>query len=66
MPACAMNVTTERMAAGQAVYTRRVLQVYALIVLGLSNRLLWKCPTARLIERCNRHALDEWKRKAKG
>ena len=50
-----MSVTAKQVAAGQAVYTRRVLHVYDLVVLGLSNRLLWKCPTARLLEHYNRH-----------
>jgi SAM-dependent methyltransferase len=30
------------------VYTRRLLRVYDTLVLGLSNRLLWRCP-ARLV-----------------
>jgi 2-polyprenyl-3-methyl-5-hydroxy-6-metoxy-1,4-benzoquinol methylase len=32
-----------------AVYTRRVLRIYDGWVLGISNRLIWKCPTARLL-----------------
>jgi len=35
-------------AAGQAVYTPRTLALYDWFVLGFSNRLLWRCPTARL------------------
>ena len=34
--------------AGQAAYTPLTLRFYDLIVLGLSNRLLWRCPTAEL------------------
>ena len=34
--------------AGQAVYNPLVLQVYDLIVLGISNAWVWQCPTARL------------------
>lgn len=34
--------------AGQAVYTRRTLKLYDFLVLGLSNRLAWKCPTSAL------------------
>lgn len=34
--------------AGQAVYSPFVLKAYDLWVLGLSNRFLWKCPTAKL------------------
>ncbi|GEO17911.1 hypothetical protein [Microvirga aerophila] len=36
--------------AGQAVYTRRTLDVYDVVVLGLSNALIWKCPTTRLLD----------------
>jgi len=36
--------------AGQAVYSKNTLAVYDFLVLGLSNRFIWKCPTARLIE----------------
>jgi ubiquinone/menaquinone biosynthesis C-methylase UbiE len=50
-----MNVTSEQIAAGQAVYTKRTLGAYDFIVLGVSNRFLWKCPTPRLVEHYNRH-----------
>ena len=43
------------MVAGHAVYTKHVLRAYDFVVLGLSNRLLWKCPTARLLEHYNQH-----------
>jgi SAM-dependent methyltransferase len=32
--------------AGHAVYTPRLLRVYDTTVLGLSNRLLWRCPVS--------------------
>ncbi len=41
--------------AGQAVYSRRVLKAYDLLVLGLSNRLIWRCPTPGLLDLYNRH-----------
>jgi 2-polyprenyl-3-methyl-5-hydroxy-6-metoxy-1,4-benzoquinol methylase len=50
-----MSVTPEQVAAGHAVYTKRMLGVYDFIVLGLSNRLIWKCPTQRLLEHYNQH-----------
>jgi SAM-dependent methyltransferase len=50
-----MSVTAEQVAAGQAVYTKTVLRAYDFFVLGLSNRLLWKCPTPRLLAHYNRH-----------
>ncbi|WP_299492844.1 class I SAM-dependent methyltransferase [uncultured Shewanella sp.] len=34
--------------AGQAVYTRRMLLIYNLWVLGFSNTYLWRCPTTFL------------------
>ncbi|GMG81766.1 class I SAM-dependent methyltransferase [Paralimibaculum aggregatum] len=34
--------------AGQAVYTPLTLALYDRLVLGLSNRLLWRCPTRHL------------------
>jgi ubiquinone/menaquinone biosynthesis C-methylase UbiE len=39
------NVSVE---AGQAVYSPLVLSVYDVFVLGFSNHLLWRCPTAEL------------------
>src|SRR6266446_4577761 len=50
-----MNVTTEQVAAGQAVYTKRTLAFYDFVVLGVSNRFIWKAPTQRLEEHYNRH-----------
>ena len=41
--------------AGQAVYTARTLKIYDLLVLGISNRWIWKCPTAKLLEFYNQH-----------
>lgn len=31
--------------AGQAIYSKKVLSIYDLWVLGFSNHYLWKCPT---------------------
>lgn len=50
-----MTTPAERVAAGQAVYTKRVLSAYDFVVLGVSNRFLWKCPTQRLEEHYNKH-----------
>lgn len=38
----------EQTEAGQAVYSPLVLGIYDLVVLGISNHLLWRCPTATL------------------
>jgi len=34
--------------AGQAVYSKRVLSLYDILVLGISNHLIWKCPTKHI------------------
>jgi ubiquinone/menaquinone biosynthesis C-methylase UbiE len=50
-----MSVTPEQIAAGQAIYTKRMLGIYDFMVLGISNRLIWRCPTQRLVQHYNRH-----------
>jgi SAM-dependent methyltransferase len=45
--------------AGQAVYTRRTLDLYDVVVLGLSNALIWKCPTRRLLDHYNKNIANE-------
>ena len=50
-----MIFSSEQVAAGQAVYTKRVLGSYDIFVLGFSNRFLWRCPTGRLLQHYNRH-----------
>ena len=50
-----MTVTTEQVEAGQAVYTKRTLAAYDFVVLGVSNRFLWKCPTQQLVDHYNKH-----------
>jgi ubiquinone/menaquinone biosynthesis C-methylase UbiE len=42
------NPTDEQLRAGQAIYSRPILALYDWMVLGVSNRFLWKCPTWRL------------------
>lgn len=53
-----MEITQEQVNAGQAVYTKRTLSVYDLVVLGISNKFIWKCPTPKLIEHYNQHITD--------
>lgn len=36
------------MASGHAIYSSRTLRLYDLVVLRVSNPLIWKCPTRRL------------------
>lgn len=50
-----MSAIPEEVAAGQVIYTRRVLSVYDLLVLGLSSRLIWRCPSSRLEGHYNKH-----------
>lgn len=50
-----MNITPEQVAAGQAIYTKRTLTLYDFVVLGVSNRFIWKTPTRRIEEHYNRH-----------
>lgn len=53
-----MSATAEQIAAGQAVYTKRVLNAYDFIVLGVSNRFIWKSPTARLLAHYDSHVTE--------
>ncbi len=41
--------------AGQAVYTPFLLRLYNVVVLALSNRFAWKCPTKRQLAHYNQH-----------
>ena len=41
--------------AGQSVYTKQVLAIYDIWVLGISNRLIWKCPSSHILELYNKH-----------
>ncbi|MCY0989609.1 class I SAM-dependent methyltransferase [Nannocystis sp. ILAH1] len=44
--------------AGQAAYTRSFLPRYDFLVLNLNNNLLWRCPTARMVEHYDAHVSD--------
>lgn len=41
--------------AGQAVYSASFLNIYDLWVHGVSNRVLWRCPTERLVAHYDQH-----------
>jgi hypothetical protein len=47
--------TVEEVEAGQAIYTKRTLSAYDTIVLGISNRYIWKCPSLRIEAHYNNH-----------
>lgn len=51
-------ITPEQIDAGQAIYSPAVLRNYDWMVLGLSNRLLWRCPTAELRRLYDRNVSD--------
>lgn len=53
-----MNVSSDQVRAGQAIYTKRTLNLYDFVVLTVSNPWIWKCPTPRLIDHYNRHVTD--------
>ena len=53
-----MTFSAEQTGAGQAVYTKRTLVAYDVVVLGLSNRFIWKCPTRRLLAHYDRHVTE--------
>jgi SAM-dependent methyltransferase len=44
--------------AGQAIYSPATLALYDLVVLGLSNPLVWRCPTRRILRLYDRHVAD--------
>jgi hypothetical protein len=48
----------EAIDAGQAVYSPLVLRIYDWVVLGFSNRFLWRCPTAELRRLYDRNVSD--------
>jgi len=48
------TITQEQVQAGQAVYTKSMLKVYDLFVLGFSNRLIWRCPSRHILALYNR------------
>lgn len=41
--------------AGHGVYSKTVLAVYDWLVLGLSNRFIWRCPTSQILDWYDRH-----------
>ncbi len=43
------------MAAGASIYSKPILSVYDLYVLGFSNRFVWQCPTRLILDFYNQH-----------
>ena len=50
-----MTITNKEVHAGQAIYSKRTLNAYDFIVLWLSNRFIWRCPTPTLLAHYNQH-----------
>jgi 2-polyprenyl-3-methyl-5-hydroxy-6-metoxy-1,4-benzoquinol methylase len=48
-------ISDDSVEAGQAIYTQRTLQLYDLIVLGISNKFIWQCPTQQLVDHYNKN-----------
>jgi len=48
-------VTEPALLPGAAPYSPRMLSLYDALVLGASNRLLWRCPTKELLALYQRH-----------
>ena len=49
------GATAADVEAGQRVYTPLLLRVYDLFVLGFSNRLVWRCPSSRMLGQYETH-----------
>ena len=52
------TIHTTDVEKGQAVYSKPVLALYDWWVLGVSNRLIWQCPTPKMLDQFNRHVTD--------
>jgi hypothetical protein len=46
-------ISDDSVEAGQAIYTKQTLRLYDLIVLGISNKFIWQCPTQLLVNHYN-------------
>ena len=53
-----MQPSKSEIEAGQAVYTRGTLSVYDIVVLGISNSFIWKCPSIRIEQHYNENVSD--------
>jgi hypothetical protein len=53
-----MQPSKNEIEAGQAVYTRGTLSVYDIVVLGISNSFIWKCPSVKIEQHYNEHVSD--------
>lgn len=47
--------TTNNQEPGAAIYSKRVLSIYDLLVIGFSNRFAWRCPSRKILDFYNEH-----------
>jgi len=52
-------ITQDAVRRGAAVYSRPVLAVYDLFVLGFTNTFVWKCPSSKILEFYNQNVSDK-------
>ena len=50
-----MTITEKQVEAGQVVYTKSMLAIYDLLILGFSNRLIWRCPSKDILALYDRY-----------
>jgi ubiquinone/menaquinone biosynthesis C-methylase UbiE len=55
LPADPVGAPADEVSRGQAVYNRRTLAAYDLMVLGLMNHVVWRCPTDVLVRHYESH-----------
>lgn len=48
-----MSLSEEQAVAGQAIYSRKTLSVYDLVVIAISNPYIWKCPSEKITAHYN-------------
>lgn len=46
-------------ARGAEVYSKLVLSIYDIFVLGFSNQFVWQCPSKRIMDHYNQHISDK-------
>ncbi|RLV61766.1 class I SAM-dependent methyltransferase [Parashewanella curva] len=51
-------MSPETIDAGQAIYSKKILMIYDIWVLGISNRFIWRCPTKHLRALFSEHVSD--------
>ena len=49
------HATTDAVEAGAAIYSKTLLSIYDLYVLGFSNKFVWRCPSRLILDFYNEH-----------